>query len=158
LFDRRWASIHSAPPWRDTAAPAVVIHEFGRGQAVYSAADIETIPSPVNEAVLIGLVRRLLDGPATVEVDAHPAVWTAAMHQAEHRRYTLGLLNYQSDLPALPLERVGIALRPPSGRRFTQLLLLPEKSPVPFTTEADGTLHAEVPGLRVFAMLMAPYA
>ena len=39
--DQAWASIHTSPPWEDTAQPAIIEHVFGKGRAIYSVADFE---------------------------------------------------------------------------------------------------------------------
>ncbi|HUU58763.1 MAG TPA: alpha-amylase family protein, partial [Phycisphaerae bacterium] len=157
IFGQNWASIHSSPPWKDTGAPVVVCNQFGDGRVIYSAADIECIESPANEGVFRSLIRRLLDAPTTYEADAHPAVWMNALHQPENRRYVVGFLNYQSELPAVPIASVPFTLRPPEGKSFARLVRLPEETPVDFTAGPDGALRAQVENLEVFRMLAAEY-
>jgi len=157
VFDRNWASIHSSPPWEDTDHPVIVSHQFGKGRAIYSAADIESVESEMNDRLLLNLLRSLLDEPASFSADTHPAVWMNVMHQPENRAFLIGFLNYQSQLPAISIPRVPFALRPPKGKRFRRLLRLPEETPVEFTADADGVLHADAPELQVFQMLKAQY-
>ena len=158
IFDNKWASIHSSPPWKDTQTPALVVSDFGAGRVIYGAADIESIASPANEAFFLALMGRLLDEPLTYSADTHPAVWMTAAHQPENSCYTVGFLNRQDELPAIPIARLPFTLRHPEGRQFTNLVALPDQTPLQFRTDAQGALHAEVRNLEVFRMLKATYA
>jgi len=155
VLDQNWASIHSSPPWQDTQRPVIVRKDFGKGRAIYSAADIEATDSEVNQRLLLHIIRSLLDEPPRYGADAHPAVWMNVQYQAEAARYTIGFLNYQTQLPAIPIARIPFYVRPPEGRRFSRVALLPDEVSVAFETDSDGTLHAEARDLNVFQMFMA---
>jgi hypothetical protein len=155
VFDQNWASIHSFPPWDDTDDPLVVSHQFGKGRSIYSAADIECIGSEASDRLLLCLLRSLLDAPLTFSAETHPNVWMSVFHQPENKRYLIGFLNYPDEFPAVPIQRVPFSLRSPQTKKFTRLLLLPEETPVEFTLDQDGTLHAEVRDVALCRMLIA---
>jgi hypothetical protein len=155
VLDHDWASIHSSPPWEDTKHPVLVRHDFGKGVAVYSSADIESTDGEANQSLFLHLLNSLLDAPLRSGADAHPAVWMNVQEQADLGRYTIAFLNYQTQLPAIPIARVPFHIQPPNGRRFKRLVLLPDETPVEFTTDTDGTLRAEATDLKVFQMLLA---
>lgn len=157
LYDHQWASIHSAPPWQDTAIPAVVTNSFGAGRSVYSVADIECSDGVANSAMFLGLVRLLLDREPSFGAETHPAVWMNAFDQPEHSRVMISFLNYQADEPAVPVD-VRFSLRPPEGKRFTNLELAPDRRSLPFTTDQAGALHAGVGHVTVMSMVLAEYA
>jgi len=158
LGNQNWASIHSSPPWRDTAAPAVLFNRFGAGKVIYSAADLEIMPGEANDAFFHHLLGLLLDAPPSHAVEAHPCVWTQVANQPENSRLTVGFLNRQEDLPAIPLTGIRLTLRPPAGRRFTGLVQAPDLKPVPYTCDPDGTLHAKIPRLKTFHLFLATYS
>ena len=58
------------------------------------------------------LLRRLCDA-LTVEADAHPAVEVTMFHQPERGRDVLCLLNFQKELPNIPIEGIQLRLRLP---------------------------------------------
>ncbi len=155
VFDNDWASFHSWPPFSEKEAPVLVHHEFGKGEVVYSAADMECFESAASDALFASLIRMLVDEPLAYSAEAHPAVWMNVFYQPESRRFLIGFLNYQNDLPPLPVEQVAFTLRPIKGRKFSRLVRIPDESPIPFEVDASGALHARVENLEVFQMLAA---
>lgn len=116
----RFSSIHSNPPWRPTERPEIVRHAFGKGQVVYAASPIETMD--VLEHVTKGLITSLVPG-ATFEVRAPSSVEATMFHQPDRRRYLLSLINFQKDLPNIPVAGIEVGVRFPRGetRRVTEL-------------------------------------
>ncbi|MFW6155642.1 MAG: beta-galactosidase trimerization domain-containing protein [Planctomycetota bacterium] len=155
---RNWSSIHSAPPWRDTDAPAIVANTFGDGRTIYCAADIEAIDCAADRRVLMALIGDLLGERASASAEAHPCVWMSVTDQPDRQRLIVGFLNYQQQLPAIPIAAVPFTLRPPAGMRFTALRTADEGEAVPFDTDADGTLSATVRDLEALRLLVAAYA
>jgi hypothetical protein len=155
---RNWASIHSSPPWEDTDVPVVVASNFGSGRCVYSAVEIEAIGHEASRRLFVTLVRELLDGPASFEVDAHPAVWVNAFDQPEAGRVQINFLNPLRKSGPLPAFTVRFELRPPSGASFRTLSRVPDGAPVPFEIGGGGVLRAQVDDLSDFRMLVAAYA
>ena len=157
LDDRNWSSIHSTPPWRDTAAPTIVANTYGAGQAVYSATDLESLEGEAPRRVLTALLLDLLGEGRTATADAHPCVWMSVTDQGDSSRMIVGLLNYQQQLPAIPIAEIRFTLRPPQGKAFTGLRTAPEGDPVDFSTDDDGVLAATVKDLDALTMLVADY-
>jgi len=155
--DRAWASIHSSPPWEDTAHPVLVAHDTGRGRAVYCAADIETVDAEANERLFVHLIRSLLPGPPSATADCHPAIWLNVFDQPDRGRTVVSFLHHAADLPPLPAP-VTFILRPPPCRRFTGLVSAPTGEPVDHTVDGDGVLSAHLPAVGVLAMVAASYA
>jgi hypothetical protein len=188
VYEQNWASIHSSPPWTDTATPAVVSNRFGNGVCVYSAADIECKAGEANDRFLLEIIRGLLGGRQSASADAHPCVWMSVTDQPgdgggrRHNsrspqdepasgsrrralvpqaiaagRLLVGFLNYPAQPPAIPIANVPFALRPPRGRKFTQLLSVPTLERIPFTRKADGTLCAAAKNLEDLQVFLAEY-
>jgi hypothetical protein len=128
-----------------------VHHAFGQGQAIYSATDIERLNAEAPDHLFRYLLRSLLDGPPTLEVETHPAVWAVAYRQSDC--LILGFLNYQMQFPALPIPRLSFRLRLPPGKRVTTLLDLPAQTAVPYTESADGVIDVKLHSLDIFRML-----
>lgn len=146
-----FASIHSDPPWQATDNPEVVLHRFGKGQAVYCATPIE-MEENLRE-VFVRLIRRLLPAPV-LEMDAHPVVEATLFHQPERKRYLLSLVNFQHELPNIPIEGIRARLR--VSQSVKAVYLLPEGKVVRFQ-RARGEIAFTIPRLQTLAMLGVEY-
>jgi hypothetical protein len=142
----RFASIHSNPPGQPTDRPEVVLNHFGQGRAIYCASPIETIESL--DGAIARLARRL-HGEFSFEADAPSAVELTLFHQPERRRYRLSLVNFQKDLPNIPVTDTVVRLR--LKERVTRVVELPEGRPVEHT-ESDGIVRFTVGRLETLAM------
>jgi hypothetical protein len=142
----RFASIHSNPPWQPTDRPEIIINEFGKGKAIYCASPIETIETLSD--LLIRLVRRL-QGEFSFEADAPAAVELTLFHQPELHRYRLSLVNFQKDLPNIPVENIPIRLRLPT--RVLRVIQLPGDRTIPHT-DKEGIVRFTMPRLDTLAM------
>ena len=128
----RFAQIISDPPATSPGTdPALVLHRFGKGSVVWSAAPLESNADSVNAKLLSSLLRRALPGPYRFEVDTHQSVEMTLFHQLGERRLLAGLLNMQSLTPPIP---VGASVRVlvPGGRRPRSVFLLPDRKPLRF--------------------------
>ena len=118
----KFSSIHSNPPWRPTAEPEIVLHTFGRGQAVYCASLIENVDGLSD--TFLGLVR-LLGGEFCFEAEAPPVVEMTVFHQPERHRYLVSLVNFQKDLPNIPIDRIIVRMRP-GDEKIHRVVRLPD--------------------------------
>jgi hypothetical protein len=103
----KFSSIHSNPPWQSTDRPEVVLNSFGEGRVVYCSSPIESVDG-LSETFIQLL--RLLHSPYTFEVDAPACVEVTLFHQPEQHRYRLSLVNFQRDLPNVPVEGIQVHL------------------------------------------------
>jgi hypothetical protein len=145
----RFASIHNNPPGRATASASVVRNRFGEGRAIYSAVPLERWPE--HSGAFLSLVSAFgLEW--SVEVAAPPCVEVTVFYQPERDRYLVSLLNFQRQLPNVPVRGIRVRLR--TERPARSVRLVPELEDVPFTV-SDGwvTLDApELDTLLVFAV------
>ncbi len=150
---RRFASIHSNPPGITTGYPAVVHNAYGQGGALYVTASLEG--SEVHREVFSSLLRYLA-GPLTTEADAPKAVEMTTFQQRDRQRYLISLVNFQKDLPNIPVQGVRVRLRL-GERRATRLLLLPEQEDWPYEA-IQGGVEFVAPTLETLAMFALEYA
>ncbi|MBN2583767.1 MAG: alpha-L-fucosidase [Planctomycetes bacterium] len=157
LQTQNWSSIHSAPPWRDTDVPAIVANTFGKGRAIYVAADLERIDCGADRRTVLALIRDLLGDGQSAGAETHPCVWMTVTDQPNKSRLIVGLLNYQMQLPPIPIAETPLALRPPEGKTFCGLKRLPDEDAVEFEIDRSGTLRATAKNLEALAMFAAEY-
>ena len=143
----RFASIHSNPPWQATNRPEIILNHFGKGKAIYCASPIETIETLGN--TLVRLVRRLQTG-FSFEAEAPAAVELTLFHQPELHRYRLTMVNFQKDLPNIPIEQIPVTLRLPE--KVHRILALPSSQALPHT-EREGVVQFTALRLETLAMI-----
>jgi hypothetical protein len=147
-----FASIHSDPPGIPTDSPAVVINRFGKGTAIYVAGDLEL--SDAYRDTFIGLLRRS-EPVFTFEADAPKVVEVTAFDQPDKHRLIISLVNFQQELPNIPVDDVSVRIAL-GGRQPGQLLLLPDQQAWPYTKE-DGKVCFTAPRLETFHMFALTY-
>lgn len=149
----RYASIHSNPPGITTEYPAVIMNIFGKGKVIYVASDLETKEADQN--IFIDLIRILSSEPFIFEADAPESVEITAFHQKRERRYIVNLLNFQSELPNIPVE--GIVIRMNIGDNTVKRVThLPERKDKKFRM-IDDCIEFRVPRLETFQMFAVEY-
>ncbi len=147
----RFASIHSNPPWQKTDAPEVVFNRFGAGSCIYCASPIETVESL--SGTIVRLARRLNDR-FRFEADAPAAVEVTMFYQPERHRYRLSLVNFQKDLPNIPVTDIPVRLRLPE--RVVQVVELPGGHRIAHS-EADGVVRfraLRLESLAIFGVIV----
>jgi hypothetical protein len=143
---REFSSIHSNPPWIPTKQPEVVLNQFGKGRAIYCASQLETVEGLA--PAFIKLIR-LLHAEYTFEIAAHPAVEATLFHQPDRRRYLLSLVNFQKDLPNIPVEGIEVKLR--LATKLKSVTLLPDGKALKFR-ERSGVAAFTAPRLDTLLM------
>jgi len=149
----RYASIHSNPPGLPTDNPAVTLHRFGQGLVIYSTADLES--HALHHATFAALIHRL-GSPFSFEAQAPQSVEVTLFDQPEDGRLRVSLVNFQKDLPNIPVEGVRVRLGL-HGRQPRRLLLLPDQTEWPYQVEDDYVTFA-APRVETLCMLMLEYA
>jgi hypothetical protein len=147
--------------------PALVHHSFGKGQAVWLAAPLESIrmesfsgssqggQTEVNAKLVLSVLRRVLREPNHFEADTHPSVEMTLFHQPEKKRLLAGLLNMQNELPQI---QVGATVRVqvPGEGRATRVVSIPEQKSIPFEKAGPYTQFRLRP-FDALAMVLVEY-
>lgn len=147
----QFASIHSNPPWEATDNPEVVYHRFGKGHAIYCSSPIEKEENLRD--VFIRLVRKLCPD-FILEADAHPSVEITLFHQPNRKRYLLSMVNFQHDMPNVPVEGIRVHLRLPQSLKG--VYLLPEGRAIRFQKRRDRVTFT-APKIHTLAMFGVEY-
>jgi len=148
----RFASIHGNPPGVPTDHPAIILHEFGNGNVMYVSGELEN--SETYRHIFINLIRQLFD-TFTFEADAPRSVEVSAFHQEEKRRYLVSLVNFQKDLPNIPVDNVRVRVRL-ERKTVRQLVSLPNENKLDFEVR-DQLVQVKVPSLETFHMMALDY-
>jgi hypothetical protein len=147
-----FASIHNNPPGIYTGYPAIIANRFGLGKTLYVTADLES--SDPYRNVFINLLRTLTQ-PFSFEADAPKSVEVTLFNQAENRRLIVNLVNFQKELPNIPVDDIEVRIRL-DGKKPRQLLLLPDHQLVEYNVKS-GYACFTAPRLHTFAMFALDY-
>ncbi len=157
VFDHNWASIHSYPSWNDTSIPALVRHRYGKGMCIYSAADIECVAREANDRLFLALLNELAGDDYNWSVDTHPCMWVNVVNQPDNKRFLVGFLNYQEQLPVIPIPKSSFKLKIPSGMRVTGVCKIPEIETLPYSVTSDGILKVYLANIDKLLMFAVEY-
>lgn len=150
-----FATFHENPFGISTNFPAIILHNFGKGKVCYVAGDLESSDYEIHQMVFINLIKRLANMSFVFEVEAPKSVEVTLFHQEENKRYIINILNFQRELPNIPVENVKIRIRL-DYKKPEKLLCLPERKKLSFEVKRDY-LEFIIPKLETFLMLALDY-
>jgi len=148
----RFASIHNNPPGVPTDHPAIVLNHFGQGKAIYAAGDLEA--ADPHRGIFISLVH-LLAGPFAFEADAPKCVEVTLFDQPDRRRYLISLVNFQRELPNIPVQDIRVRVRL-NGKRPRHLRVLPAGTELGYELAGEYAQFT-VPRVDTLAMVALDY-
>ncbi|TVQ24625.1 MAG: hypothetical protein EA383_10600 [Spirochaetaceae bacterium] len=96
----KFSSIHSNPPGVDTDSPAIVVTPVGEGLSIYIAA---TVDLNYYGALLDGILREHTGIRWSCDSTAPECVEITVFDDHENDRILLHLVNYQSQVPPIPV-------------------------------------------------------
>lgn len=150
---RKYASIHSNPPGKLTDSPALVLNRFGKGTAIYVAGDPER--TGCHEQIFVNLVNLLSPHAFAFESDAPKSVEVTLFHQPEEQRYIINLLNFQKELPNIPVHNVTVKLNL-DGAKPVRIFSPAHKTEVKFQSHA-GKIEFIVTEIETYEMFVLEY-
>jgi hypothetical protein len=151
----KFSSIHSNPPGIPTEYPAVILRDFGKGKVVWVAGDLEMMKYDPQRKVFINLIKSLAQKPFSFEADAPKSVEITLFHQEENKRYIINFLNFQEELPNIPISGITCRVKL-EGKKPTKLMKLPGEEEIPFELKGNY-VEFRTPELETFLMLALNY-
>jgi hypothetical protein len=150
-----FSSAISDPPWSDTDLPALVMNRYGMGTVIYSSGMLEGMEYEDHRDAFIGLVKRLFQRPALLRTNAPKAVEITVFLQKQNKRYIINVLNYQKELPNIPVYDMNISLYM-DLKKPIKIRDVNDGCDIGFITD-DGYVEFKVPKLDTFHMLVLDY-
>jgi len=149
--EARYASILTDAPGIPTDFPSLIINRFGKGLVLYAAGVIESGEHDSQRRVLANLIRLLAPRPLFVVCDAPKSVEITLFEQIDKKRCVANVLNYQQELPNIPIHGMKLSIRL-DGRKPKTVCQLPERTPLRFAATGDA-VEVEIPILKDFMMV-----
>lgn len=108
--ETRYASIMTNPPGIETEYPSIVLNQYGKGKVLYVAGSLEIWEHDTQRAVLVSLLRLLSTRPFCFETSAPKPVEITLFQQEDKKRYIINVLNFQQELPNIPIYEIWIKI------------------------------------------------
>ena len=146
-----YASILSDPPGIHTDSPSMIFNNFGEGRVIYAAGMFESREHDRHRRIMANLVRMLSARSFWFECDGPKPVELTYFLQEERKRGILNILNYQEELPNLPIHDLRIRVNA-AARTPTAVNILPTRETLEFSRKGDF-VEFVLPRLQDFAMV-----
>lgn len=155
-INTRFAQIWSDPPaLRPGKDPGIVIHEFGKGRAIWAAGPLESRDDSASTSVFVMLLKRALQPPYQFEADTERVVEVTLFHQKDRKRLLVSMLNLQAQVPPIPVDAT-LRIQVPEGRKPNRVSLLPEQNEVSFS-QVGSYIQFRVPSFTFVSMATVDY-
>ncbi|MGQ9607869.1 MAG: beta-galactosidase trimerization domain-containing protein [bacterium] len=148
-----FASIHNNPPGVFTNNPAITLNHFGAGKVIYATVELEKF-DPSHD-LFVNLIK-LLSDKFTFEAEAPKAIEITVFHQGDKNRFLISLINFQHELPNIPVENIKIKVRLDDSKFPKSLKILPGEKDLSYEFE-NGYVLFETPKFETLCMLALYY-
>ena len=156
LFDpadiEHYASIHSNPPGPAGHFDGLTVNRFGKGTCVYLYSDIVARQEDAQDQFMAGLFREHTPSGIVLDCEAPVCVEITLLEATACRGYLVCFVNYQQDLPNIPIRDVHAKLRLPDNFTPTSCRAVSGDAAVRVDTQED-TLTIDVPELKTVEMI-----
>ena len=155
LFDpdaEQYASIHSNPPGVATAYAGLTVHAFGKGTCVYLSSPVLSLQQDAQQTFGAWLFREYSPSGIVLDTNAPPCVEITVNRSTTANAYLIGFVNYQRELPNVPVRDITVTLRLPGVSTPTACTRVSDAMPMDVELR-DGALVLEVPCLETLEMI-----
>jgi hypothetical protein len=110
-----YASIHSNPPGRNSEYAGYTVNTFGKGKAVYIYSSFLTLRQYTQQTFAKKIFTEYLPQFVVYEENLPGSAEVTKLKSADGKTILTGIVNYQDELPNLPLHNVKITLKLDNG-------------------------------------------
>ncbi len=154
LFDpdeEKYASIHSNPPGITTEYAGLSINRFGKGKCVYLSSPVFSLQQDAQQIFGTWIFREFSPSSLVVETNAPECVEITLLKSSTGNAYIAGFVNYQKELPNVPVRDIYAKIRLPDGAIPKKCIRVSDKKKIDVKFE-EGAVLIEVPFLEAIEM------
>jgi len=148
----QYASIHSHPPGAPTEYVALAVHGFGKGQCVYLSSPVLAMQQDAQQVFGAWLFRTHARSSLVVATNAPPCVEITVNRSTARNAYLVCLVNYQRELPNVPVRDLEVTLRLPGAGAPAACTRVSDGKPAAARAR-DGALTLAVPCLETLEII-----
>jgi len=147
-----YASIHSNPPGPITEFAGLTVNRFGKGKCIYLSAPLFASGNHAQRTFLARLVGQHVHSSVLTEVDAPGCVEVTVLKSSVEGSYLLCFVNYQAELPNVPVRGVSATVKLPGGVTPAGFTRLSDGKPAEVET-VGGAFRISVPELETLEIV-----
>ena len=110
-----YASIHSNPPGKDTGYAGYTVNSYGKGKAVYIYSTLLALRQYTQQTFAKEALSEYLPKFVVSEENLPGSAEVTKLKSADGKTILVGIVNYQDELPNLPLYNVKVTLKLDDG-------------------------------------------
>jgi hypothetical protein len=148
----QYASIHSNPPGTRTEFAALTVHPYGKGQCIYLSSPVLSLQQDAQQVFGAWLFGTFAPSALVLETNAPPCVEITVNRSTTGNAYLIGFVNYQRELPNVPVRDITVTLRLPGLEAPAACTRVSDGAPAAARVR-DGVLELVVPCLDTLEMI-----
>ena len=155
LFDpdaEQYASIHSNPPGAATEYAGLTEHDFGYGKCIYLSSPVLSLQQDAQQTFGAWLFEEFSPSAYVLDTNAPPCVEITVNRSTTKDAYLIGFVNYQKELPNVPVRDISVLLQLPGVGTPTACTRISDGMPAAMTV-GDETLELSVPCLETLEII-----
>lgn len=155
LFDpddpQHYASIHSNPPGPLSGYAGLTVNRYGQGRCIYLAPSLLAIQQDAQQTFGTWLLQTYTPKSEITATNAPPAVEITILRCSTADTYLVAVVNYQKELPNIPVHGLQVEIRLPSGDPKS-CIRISDGQAISFRY-TKGVLAFEIPTLETIEMI-----
>jgi hypothetical protein len=155
LFDldsEKYASIHSNPPGVITDYAGLTVNKYGKGKCLYLSSPVFSIRQNAQQMFGTWLFSEYSPSSLVIETNAPACVEITLLKSTTKNAYIAGFVNYQNELPNVPVRDLYAKIRLPDGVTPKSCIRVSDNKKIAVKIE-QGALCLEVPCLETIEMM-----
>ncbi|OGV71800.1 MAG: hypothetical protein A3K19_08525 [Lentisphaerae bacterium RIFOXYB12_FULL_65_16] len=147
-----YASIHSNPPGVVTDYAGLTVNRFGKGKCIYISSPVFSLQQDAQQTFGEWLFREYSPSAIVLDTNAPPCVEITVNRSTTKDAYLVGFVNYQRELPNVPVRDLTATLRLPGGKTPLVCTRVSDGKRLDVTTK-DGAVALDVARLETLEMI-----
>ena len=156
-WEWRYASLLTNPPGNYTDWPSVVKNHFGKGSSLYFAGAVEKWSNERLDKVIGNLVRSVCDRPMYHHADAPSCVEITMFDQPEANRFVLHAVNYQYEMPNIPVYHVPIQVNTHGKEVKKATIIADDVKELDIKKLENGCIEITIPSIETYSLITLAY-
>lgn len=152
----QYASIHSNPPGVATDYVGLAVHRYGKGKCIYLSSPVLALQQDAQQAFGAWLFQEHAPSALVLATNAPACVEITVLRSTTQKAYIVGFVNYQKELPNVPVHDLQATIRLPDGAIPTSCIRVSDNQAVAVKI-AEKAICLDMPLLETIEMFELNY-